>query len=217
MTDTTSSLIDKLEALSIELGDDRDISPDSVISDVISIIRQHEAKNTDNLNTSGEHAQSLNTSQTLIEEMAKAIDIVIAEDVRKGIASDNHKPDWKKLFIEAARAAYSKVSSSEIPVHEMKIGFTCERTGKRWQFDSMTKFIEAFLDATQPVREIVDDRLAEAVAMADEARKYLLEHPSNKVKCNIMLLRLVQKFSPNLTEIDLRDIAKQLSEIENQK
>lgn len=35
-----------------------------------------------------------------------------------------------------------------------KIAFTCERTGKCWQFDSMTKFIEAFLDATQPAREI---------------------------------------------------------------
>jgi hypothetical protein len=46
------------------------------------------------------------------------------------------------------------------------------------------------------------DALQEAVAMADEARKYLLEHPSNKVKCNIMLLWLVQKFSKDPTMIE---------------
>lgn len=37
--------------------------------------------------------------------------------------------------------------------------------------------------------------LANAVAMADTARKYLLEKPSNKTKCNIELLRLVQMYA----------------------
>ena len=33
-----------------------------------------------------------------------------------------------------------------------KIAFTCERTGKRWEFNSMTKLIEAFLNAA--MREV---------------------------------------------------------------
>lgn len=37
--------------------------------------------------------------------------------------------------------------------------------------------------------------LANAVEMADTARKYLLERPANKTKCNTTLLRLVQMYA----------------------
>lgn len=46
-----------------------------------------------------------------------------------------------------------KREQGEISLHEREIAFTCERTQRRWKFKSLTKLIEAFLDATQPKRE----------------------------------------------------------------
>lgn len=60
-----------------------------------------------------------------------------------------------------------------------KVAFTCERTGRRWSFNSMTDFIVAFLNATQPNNELADaarNLIENAVRSEREYNGYVVHH-----------------------------------------
>lgn len=99
-----------------------------------------------NAETQNKAETEASTNGTLIEKITAW---------REGVAKNTNHPAALyaiDCIVEVIRRD-GRERHSEIPLHEMEIGFTCERTGKRWKFSSLTKLIEAFLNATQPKQE----------------------------------------------------------------
>lgn len=59
--------------------------------------------------------------------------------------------------------------------------------------------------------EMLEKQVHDLQEMANQARGYLLEHPCNKTKCNIMLLRMTQMKLVTDKLTDVEKVRKALS------
>lgn len=155
----------------------------------------------------------LESNSTLIRHIAKHL---MAHELPVSTNWES-SPHLHEMYLGEARCVIAAVDSfkSEISVIEGE-PLSCPKCeGQGWWIDVQPNQHSGDAEQYQAQcddcrgsgfrlmkRESSEERLAEAVAMADEARRYLMESPSHKRKCNIILLRLVQKFSKDPTKIE---------------